>query len=262
VAVVSHSRLTVLSALLWASLAGTAAASPPDLFGFGQRTAGLAMTGTSYETSYEAVFSNPAGLGAGRTRNLTFGFTGGGYQLQVDGIDSPLTPPRGIVIGFALPLPFGDILEDRLVFGGGFYTPAEVLLRGNIRFPQAIQWSVLERAQVVAVMVGLGVDLHGVVDGLQLGFGVNALASVFGELSVRLDETNSFSSVVETQLLTSFAPTAGEMADAIARAFPGFAVDYQVDASRARIVASWPGSRTRSIRGSYSHVGEYPYLEQ
>jgi len=46
--------------------------------------------------------------------------------------------------------------------------------------------------------------------------------------------------------LASFAPTAGEMADAIARAFPGFAVDYQVDASRARIVASWPGDVDRS----------------
>lgn len=206
---VSRARLLVVTLLAWGSLVGTASASPPDLFGFGGRTAGLAMTGTSYATGYEGVFANPAGLGATRRRNLTIGFTGGGYQLEIDGEDYPLTPARGMVIGFALPLPFGDVLEDRLVFGGGFYTPAEVLLRGNIRFPQAIQWSVLDRAQVVSVMVGLGIDLHGVVDGLQVGFGVGALANVFGELSVRLDETNSFSSVVETQLVTSFAPIIG-----------------------------------------------------
>ncbi len=202
-------RLAVVTSLAWVSLVASASASPPDLFGFGGRTQGLAMTGTSYETGYEAVYANPAGLGAARTRNLTIGFTGGGYQLRLDGMDAPLTPPRGITIGFALPLPFGDILEDRLVFGGGFYTPAEVLLRGNIRFPQALQWTVLERAQVVAILVGLGIDLHGVVDGLQIGIGVNALANVFGELAVRLDETNSFSSVVETQLVTSFAPIVG-----------------------------------------------------
>lgn len=198
-----------LTALVWASLVATAAASPPDLFGFGGRTPGLAMTGSSYVDGYEAVFANPAGLGPTRRRNLTIGFVGGGFQLRLDDESFPLTPARGINIGFALLLPFGDVLEDRLVFGGGFYTPAEVLLRGNIRFPQVVQWPVIDRAQVVSVMVGLGIDLHGVVDGLSIGVGVNALANVFGELSVRLDETNSFSSVVETQLVTSFAPNVG-----------------------------------------------------
>ena len=48
-----------------------------------------------------------------------------------------------------------------LVFGGGFYTPAEVLLRGNVTFPEVPQWTVLDRAQVLAVQVGLGIDLHG-----------------------------------------------------------------------------------------------------
>ncbi|MGE0789958.1 MAG: OmpP1/FadL family transporter [Sandaracinaceae bacterium] len=187
----------------------TASAAPPDLFGFGSRTRALGMTGGSYATGWEAVYVNPAGLGATRLRNLTFGFSGGGYQLTIDGEHDPLTPPRGMTIGFALPLPFGDVLEDRIVFGGGFYTPSEVLLRGNIRFPQSIQWSVLDRAQVVAVVIGLGVDLHGLVDGLQLGLSINALANVFGDLTVRLDETNSFSSVVETQLVSSFAPIVG-----------------------------------------------------
>lgn len=167
------------------------------------------MTGASYAEGAEAVFANPAGLAPVRRRNLTVGFNGGGYQLEIDGERDPLTPARGMVIGFALPLPFEDVLEDRLVFGGAFYTPAEVLLRGNVRFPTVPQWTVLERAQVLSIMVGLGIDFHGVLDGFHLGIGMSALANVYGELFVELDETNAFSSVVETQLLTSFAPSVG-----------------------------------------------------
>ena len=198
-----------LLALLVLASASTAHASPQDLFGFGGRTPGMAMTGASYAEGYEAVFSNPAGLAPVRTRGLHLGIQGGNFQLTLDGQRSPITPSRGIVIGFHLPLPFGDILEDRLVFGGGFYTPAEVLLRGNVTFPEVPQWTVLDRAQVLAIQVGLGLDLHGLVDGLSLGFGFSALANVFGVLDVRLDETNAFSSVVETQLLTTFAPIVG-----------------------------------------------------
>ncbi|HJL18469.1 MAG TPA: hypothetical protein RMH99_22585 [Sandaracinaceae bacterium LLY-WYZ-13_1] len=199
---------TVIALALWAS-AAPAQASPQDLFGYGGRTPGLGMTGTSYAEGAEAVFANPAGLGAGRRRELTVGFTGGGYQLEIDGERDPLTPARGMVIGFSLPLPFGDVLEDRLVFGGAFYTPAEVLLRGRVRFPTVPQWGVLDRAQVLSVMAGLGFDFHGIVDGLQIGIALSALANVYGELFVELDETNAFSSVVETQLITTFAPIVG-----------------------------------------------------
>ena len=188
---------------------GRAHASPQDLFGFGGRTSAMAMTGTSYAEGYEAVYANPAGLAVSRRRNLTVGFQGAGYQVTLDGERQPLTPPRGMVIGFQLPLPFKDVLEDRLVFGGAFYTPAEVLLRGTVRFPEVPQWSVLDRGQVLAIQVGLGFDFHDIVDGLQIGIGISALANVLGILDVRLDETNAFSSVVETQLLTSFAPIAG-----------------------------------------------------
>lgn len=198
-----------IALLFWTARPAPAEASPQDLFGYGGRTTALGMTGASYAEGYEAIFANPAGLAPMRRRALTFGILGGGYQLSIDGERSPLTPPRGMKIGFALPLPFGDILEDRLTFGGAFYTPAEVLLRGTVRFPSVPQWSVVDRAQVLAVMVGLGIDFHGVLDGFHVGIGVSALANVFGELDVRLDDTNSFSSVVETQLLTTFAPIVG-----------------------------------------------------
>lgn len=196
-------------ALAWTLAPGAAHASPQDLFGYGARTPALAMTGTSYAEGYEAVFANPAGLGPVRRRALGVGFSGGGFDLHIDGERSPLTPPRGMVIGFQLPLPFGDVLEDRLTFGGAFYTPSEALLRGTVRFPAVPQWTVLDRAQAIAIMLGLGIDFHDVVDGLYIGIGVSALADVFGELDVRLDETNAFSSVVELQLVATYAPTGG-----------------------------------------------------
>lgn len=197
-----------IGALAWA-MAPSAYASPQDLFGYGGRTPGLAMTGASYAEGYEAVFANPAGLGPVRRRALGIGFSGGNFALSIDGQRDPITPPRGMVIGFQLPLPFGDVLEDRLTFGGAFYTPAEALLRGNVRFPAVPQWTVMDRAQVIAIMLGVGFDFHGILDGFHVGVGVEALADVFGTLDVRLDETNAFSSVVELQLVATYAPTAG-----------------------------------------------------
>jgi long-chain fatty acid transport protein len=189
--------------------AATAHASPQDLFGYGGRTPGLAMTGASYAEGYESVFANPAGLAPVRRRGLNVGFHAAGFALTLDGERSAVEPARGMSIGFHLPLPFGDVLENRLVLGGAFFTPASALMIGRVSFPEVPQWTVLDRGQVLAIQVALGIDLHGLVDGLYLGIGVSALANVVGELDVRLDETNAFSSVVETQLLTTFAPVAG-----------------------------------------------------
>lgn len=203
-------RLGPLALLLAAlALPERAHASPQDLFGYGGRTTALAMTGTSYAEGYEAVFANPAGLGPVRRRGLNLGMHGAGFQLSLDGERQALEPARGMSIGFHLPLPFGDVLQDRLVFGGAFFTPASALMIGRVRYPEVPQWTVLDRGQVLAIQVGLGLDMHGIVDGLSFGVGVSALANVVGQLDVRLDETNAFSSVVETQLLTAFAPSVG-----------------------------------------------------
>lgn len=46
--------------------------------------------------------------------------------------------------------------------------------------------------------------------------------------------------------VASFAPTAGEIASAIAQHFPGFKPDYQINPDRAAIVSSWPADVDRS----------------
>ncbi len=201
---------TILALFVTCLLPVRAQATPQDLFGFGARTQALGMTGVSYADDYEAAFANPAGLARARYRGIHIGLSAASFHLEID--DAPFTEDsaRGMNIGATLPLPFGDVLEDRLVLGIGVYTPQQVLLRGSVRYPDVPQWPVLSRAQSVGIHVGLGVDLHGTpLEGLRLGIGVTAIADLIGELDVRLDETNSFTSRVETQLLAGFAPIAG-----------------------------------------------------
>jgi long-chain fatty acid transport protein len=100
------------------------------MFGFGARSPGLAMTGASYGDNYEAAYLNPALLGAVRRRSIVFGASVGDFDLRLDGQASPMEAARGTTIGFTLPIPFGDVLQDRLTLGAGFYTPTNVLLRG------------------------------------------------------------------------------------------------------------------------------------
>lgn len=188
-------------------------ATPQDLFGLGARSSAMGMTGVSWSDSWEGVYTNPAGLARIRRRQLEIGLGGATYQLTLDGQRFPVEPARGLTIGFALPLPFGDVLRDRLVLAGGFYTPANVLLRGSVDFAEIPQWTVVDRAQSLSINVGLGIDLSDLVTGLHLGIGISALANVVGDLSVRLDETHAFQSVVETQLLAAFSPIAGVAID-------------------------------------------------
>jgi long-chain fatty acid transport protein len=173
----------------------------------------LAFTGVSYADDYEAAFLNPAGLGRVRDNGLWLGLSAGTFQLELDGARYPAESSRGMTIGFTLPVPFGDVLEDRLVVGGGFFTPSEVLLSGTIEVIETPQFNVLERVQAAAIMVGFGFDFHGWVDGLRIGASVSVAADVIGNLIVRLDETNAFSSVVETQLVTAYAPLFGASYD-------------------------------------------------
>jgi long-chain fatty acid transport protein len=117
-----------------------------------------------------------------------------------------------MIIGFTLPIPFGGLLEDRLVLGGAFFTPSSVLLEGVIPAPSEPQFNVLERVQAAGIMVGLGIDLHGAngaLDGLRIGASVSVAADLLGDLFVRLDETSSFVSTVETKLVAGFAPIFG-----------------------------------------------------
>lgn len=205
--------LLALTVVAGALAPSGARATPQDLFGYGGRSPGLAMTGVAFGDDYEAAFGNPAGLSRATERGIFTGLHAGVFELELDGERFPFDASRAQTIGFQLPLPFGGPLEDRLVLGAAFYTPISVVLRNEVLYTEVPQWPVLVRAQVVSVMAALGVDLSDVVPGLRVGLGMSALADTIGTLRVRLDEANQFVSQTETQLLAGFAPIAGVTLD-------------------------------------------------
>ena len=186
-----------------------ARASPPDLFGYGPRTSGLAMTGVAYASGYEATFANPAGLARTTQRGLAIGFQAGSFELRLDGEPFPQEPATGTVIGLHLPVPFGGVLEGVFTLGAGFYTPLDVTLRNDVLFTEEAQWTVLGRSHAVTIQVGLGIDLGRWASGLRVGVGVSALADTRGRLLVQLDEADRFVSLTETQLVAGFNPLVG-----------------------------------------------------
>lgn len=191
----------------------SAAASPPDLFGFGTRSPAMVGMGVTFADDYEATFVNPAGLARARQRSLVFGLQGGAYRFELDDARLPLAPVKANTIGGTIPLPFGGLMKDRLTLGLGIYTPLDVVLVGDIGYAQTPQPIVLDRAQSLAIQFGVGLDLHGVVDGLRIGGSVTALGSFAGSIVAGIDATGKFGSVVETQVISSFAPIVGASYD-------------------------------------------------
>src|SRR5688500_15569278 len=126
--------LSLLLALASALAPHVAVATPPDLFGFGGETPGLAMTGVSYAVGEEAVFANPAGLAGSREREFVLGFHGAAFNAALDGVRVPIEASRGQSFGLALPLPFGGVLADRLALGLGLFTPLVSTLKGTVSF--------------------------------------------------------------------------------------------------------------------------------
>ncbi len=194
---------TIALALLPAS----AAASPQDLFAFGGRHVAMAGTGASFADDYGAVHANPAGLSRARDRSLTLGYTGTGFDLQLDGRYAPASPGSATVIGLSFPLPFGGALRDRVGLGLGFFTPTNVVVRGRIIGAETPQFVALpDRVQSVAVQAGVGVDVG---YGVRVGVGFMALAALTGSVLVTNDASGRSTSRIDDQLVASYAPVVG-----------------------------------------------------
>ncbi len=192
-------------------VATVAHATPPDLYGAGPRSAALGMTGTSYSSNYEAAFTNPAGLAQARHQALQIGAQIGFTDLVASSRRIANDSLRGMMFGFHIPLPFHDILQDRLVLGASIFTASEALIKSRIDYLEVEQFPVMDRNQSLAIQLGLGIDFHGILDGLRIGIGTGVLSNVGGGLLVRVDESSSFSALSETQLTALFAPTAGAL---------------------------------------------------
>jgi hypothetical protein len=190
-------------------------ASPEDIFGYGDRSPGMGATGPASADGFEATYANPALLSRLRERKLSLGWQGATFQLRATGAGLPGNVPydaaKGIIIGAAFPVPFGGILKDRVGVGLAFYTPTQVLVRGDIEYPETPQFSLLpNRAQLLAIDFGLGVDVGW---GIRVGGGVSTVAELTGSVVAATDSSGKVGTNVQDQLIAVYAPIVGASYD-------------------------------------------------
>jgi len=200
-----HGGFAAAAAIAFSST--TAAASPEDIFGYGNRSPAMGGTGVASSKGFEAGYTNPALLSTVRDRTLTLGFQAATYSLYADDQRASYQPMRGVVIGAAFPIPFGGVLKDRVGAGLAMYTPTDVIVRGKILYPETPQFPLLpDRSQSLAVRAGFGADIGW---GVRIGAGFAALAEIAGTVLVATDATGRVGSRVEDQLIATYAPTFG-----------------------------------------------------
>jgi hypothetical protein len=188
-----------------------ALASPEDLFGYGAQSSAMAGTGTATSRDFEAAYTNPALLSRIDHAKLTLGFLGATFDEEAHGAGLPGriedNSAHGIDIGADLPIPLGGVLANRLAGALAFYTPSDVVVRGRILYPEIPQFPLLsDRAQCVAIRMGLGIDLgHGV----RIGGGFAALAEIVGTVVVATDASGKVGTQIDDQLVATYAPILG-----------------------------------------------------
>lgn len=187
--------------------AGAASASVPDVIGLGARSAALAGTGVSYANGYEATWLNPAGLVEAPRARVTLGWVLGDPSLRLDGAARTVETTSGALIGAALPLPFTGALRERVALGLGLYIPGRVLNRAHSPYPDVPRLALLEtRTQVVSALASLSVRLT---DRLSAGLGLEALATLLGEIHLQPDAQGHIVSVTDERMVWATAPIAG-----------------------------------------------------
>lgn len=203
--------VAVTAAPLLVLASRSASASPEDIFGYGTRSPAMGGTGVAHSEGFEAAYTNPALLSRTRELKLTLGFEAARFDLHADGKglpgEVPYRPMRGMIIGVDVPIPLRGVLRDRIGAALALSTPTDVIVRGNIPYPEQAQFPLLpDRAQSVSIRAGIGIDAGW---GLRLGAGFAALAELDGSAVVQTDATGRVASNVQDQLIATYAPTFG-----------------------------------------------------
>ncbi len=209
-------RLRALGpALALALCAGQAQASPAEQFGFGPRQQAMGMTGVAVGRGFGTAYGNPALLSFSRQREVSLGFQEATFHVKADGPNAPgdlhEQALAGSFIGAVLPLPFGGPLKERLTFGLGAFTPRDLIVRARVPYPEAAQYPLLgDRAHSLSFALGAGVDLG---SGLRVGVGALAMAALVGSVVVRTEASGRTGTVVDDQLIATWAPLVGASQD-------------------------------------------------
>jgi long-chain fatty acid transport protein len=201
------SQAALMVALVVGGVASVGKASEPEMMGMGARGAAMAGTGVADAEGYDATYTNPAGIVGPTRRRLTIGWMYGGYRLRLDGADHPVDATQGLILGAALPVPFGGVLRDRVAIGLGFYFPFGLINRARAPFPETPRLAVLDaHTQVISILAAVAARVH---ERVSVGVGVLALAGLVGTIELAPDASGRIVTASEEQLIASYAPIVG-----------------------------------------------------
>jgi long-chain fatty acid transport protein len=200
---------TAALASLIASLAGPrrAAASPPEVFGFGSRQAGLGGAVAARVDDFSSGYYNPAGLAFGTGKRVTLGLFGAASNLHVNDRTVGIAEPFGIVFGATAPAPLGGPLAGRVRVGIGLYLLPTTIVRVIARLPDEPFYPWYDnRTQRLVV---LPFAAFRITDRLGVGVAANVLAGLAGHVVAGEGPTRALEARVDEEVPTRATINAG-----------------------------------------------------
>ncbi len=182
-------------------------ASPLELYGFGARSSSMAGAGVASAHSFDCVFLNPAGLSRIRHRYIAGGVSYGDLNLKLDGKDAGTNDTLATTFALVVPLPLGGALRERLTLGFGIQVPRAAIARAQAPEYGEPTFALLNsRSEIVGIQLALGYSIN---ESLSVGIGMLALATLVGDIEVKVDGAGRFLTRSEQSLKSDFSPVLG-----------------------------------------------------
>ena len=215
-----HSAVAAILAFGVCAWAGTAVASPFDLYGATPEGMAMGAGMSAWADDGSASFFNPAGLGIGGRDGKASVQLGYMYYGALLHIDRPSTDPAAIaipthepthdgVIFGSLLVPLGGVIHNKASLGVAFALPQSGFLNVEAREPRDPQWLRYGTdADRITAVASLGIHPW---KQLSFGVGVQALASFAGHdnFTVDLATKTLGNREVTFRLSSTTAPIAG-----------------------------------------------------
>ncbi len=174
-----------------------AAASVPDSYGFGSRSAAMAGAVGGDSHDFSSVYYNPAGLVEAPAVSVAVGYMYNAQHLLVDGLDNEVDNVHGLVAGLVAP---GSLFGLPFAFGLAVHLPDDGLSYINARRQGVPRWELYDtRAQLLYLAVDLAVRP---LSWLELGGGIAFLSATRGTFAIRgrADVIRPFDSELEHEV--------------------------------------------------------------
>lgn len=171
------------------------------MFGFGSREAGIAGAAAASANGFSAGHYNPAGLAFGEGKRVDFGFLAAASNLEANGERHELSDSIGVVFGATTPAPLGGVLKDRLHVGVGLYLLPTTVARVIAHTPDEPFFPYYDnRTQRLVVLPTVAARLT---DRLAVGFSLNLLAGLSGQVIAAEGPTRAIEARVDEEIFTT-----------------------------------------------------------